>query len=114
MGGPSSNPKYYLQIDSEQVPWGKGEKYSEQEGEIEPETVRLQAVGANLLVTACLLHNEPTSYSSLARLILTTVVVEAKASLNRATLVRGGRRETWWSTHGQVEVAVTRNGGPNQ
>ena len=30
------------------------------------------------------MHNEPTSYSSLARLILTTVVVEAKASLNRA------------------------------
>ena len=35
-------------------------------------------------MTACLLHNEPTSYSSLARLILITEVVEAKASLNRA------------------------------
>ena len=35
-------------------------------------------------MTACLLHNEPTSYSSLARLILITVVAEAKASLNRA------------------------------
>jgi hypothetical protein len=51
--------------------------------------VRLQAVGANLLVTACLLHNEPTSYSSLARLILTTEVVEAKASLNRAIKSEG-------------------------
>ncbi len=40
-------------------------------------------------MTACLLHNEPTSYSSLARLILITVVVEAKASLNRATQLRG-------------------------
>ncbi len=51
--------------------------------------MRLQAVGANLLVTACLLHNEPTSYSSLARLILITVVVEAKASLNRAIKSEG-------------------------
>ena len=32
--------------DSEQVPWGKGEKYSWQEGEIVPETVCLQTVGA--------------------------------------------------------------------
>ena len=35
-------------------------------------------------VTACLLHNEPTSYSSLARLILNTGEAEAKASLKRA------------------------------
>ena len=35
------------------------------------------------------MHNEPTSYSSLARLILITVVVEAKASLNRATQSEG-------------------------
>ena len=32
--------------DSEQVPWGKGEKYPEQGSEIVPETIRLQAVGA--------------------------------------------------------------------
>ena len=30
--------------------------------ETEPETIRLQAVGACMHVTACLLHNEPTSY----------------------------------------------------
>ena len=40
-------------------------------------------------MTACLLHNEPTSYSSLARLILITGVVEAKASLNRALKSEG-------------------------
>ena len=51
--------------------------------------MRLQAVGACLHVTACLLHNEPTSYSSLARLILITVVVGAKASLNRAPKSEG-------------------------
>ena len=35
-------------------------------------------------MTACLLHNEPTSYSSLARLNPLTGEAEAKASLNRA------------------------------
>ena len=29
-------------IDSEQVPWGKGEKQSGEDGEIEPETICLQ------------------------------------------------------------------------
>jgi hypothetical protein len=35
-------------------------------------------------VTACLLHNEPTSYSSLARLRNLSSAAGAKASLNRA------------------------------
>ena len=65
---PSGKAKYSCETDSELVPWGKGEKYSEQESEIEPETIRLQAVGAIFMVTACLLHNDPTSYSSLARI----------------------------------------------
>ena len=66
--GPSGKAKYSRETDSELVPWGKGEKYPEQGSEIEPETIRLQAVGAIFMVTACLLHNEPTSYSCLARL----------------------------------------------
>jgi hypothetical protein len=37
----------------------------------------------------------------------------AKASLNRATGVRGIRPEAERSSHGQVEGAVTRTGGPN-
>ena len=45
LAGPSAKAKYSWETDSEPVPWGKGEKYSEQEGEIEPETMRLQAVG---------------------------------------------------------------------
>ena len=45
LGGPSPKAKYYLTTDSEQVPWGKGEKYSGEESEIVPETVCLQAVG---------------------------------------------------------------------
>ena len=43
---PSGKAKYSWETDSEPVLWRKGEKYSEQEGEREPETVRLQAVGA--------------------------------------------------------------------
>ena len=36
--------------------------------EIVPETVSLQVVGAPSGVTACFLHHEPASYSSVARL----------------------------------------------
>ena len=50
-GGPPSNPKYYLQIDSEQVPWGKGEKYPSEGSEIEPETISLQSFGALCIYT---------------------------------------------------------------
>ena len=48
MGGPSSKAKYYLLTDSEQVPWGKGEKNPVEGSEIEPETVCIQAVEADL------------------------------------------------------------------
>ena len=47
---PSGKAKYYWETDSEQVPWGKGEKYPEQGSEIVPETVRLQPVGADLRI----------------------------------------------------------------
>jgi len=46
LGRPLSKTKYYLTTDSEQVPWGKGEKNSDEESEIDPETVYLQAVEA--------------------------------------------------------------------
>ena len=53
--------------------------------------MRLQPVGAlggrvigSCGVTACLSHNEPTSYASLARLSPSGVLAAAKASLNRA------------------------------
>ena len=48
--GPSGKAKYSWETDSEPVPWGKGEKYFEQKSEKEPETVRLQAVGASFMV----------------------------------------------------------------
>jgi hypothetical protein len=61
MGGPSSKPKYYRKTDSERVPRGKGEKYPEQGDEIDPEIIRLQAVGAPQGVTAYLLYNGSAS-----------------------------------------------------
>ena len=48
MGGPPSKPKYSLPTDSEQVPWGKGEKHPDEGSETVPETECLQAVGASL------------------------------------------------------------------
>ena len=65
-------------------------------------------------VTACLLHNEPTSYSSPARLRARRLEAEAKASLKRASIVGGGRRETLRSTLGQDEGEVELTGGPNR
>ena len=47
---PSGKAKYSWETDSVQVPWGKGEKYFEQKSEIEPETVRLQAVGGKFCI----------------------------------------------------------------
>ena len=38
-------------IDSEQVPWGKGEKQAGEAVEIEPETIRLQGTDAWVLRT---------------------------------------------------------------
>ena len=48
MGGPSSKAKYSWLTDSEPVLWRKGEKNPCEGSEIEPETVYVQAVGANL------------------------------------------------------------------
>ena len=44
--GPSRKAKYSRETDSEPVLWRKGEKNLEQRSEIDPETIRLQAVGA--------------------------------------------------------------------
>ena len=44
--GPSGKAKYSRETDSAQVPGGKGEKNLVQRSETDPETVRLQAVGA--------------------------------------------------------------------
>ena len=46
MGGPPSKPKYSCMTDSEQVPWGKGEKHPDEGSETVPETGCLQTVGA--------------------------------------------------------------------
>src|SRR5215212_4377518 len=77
LGGPSSKAKYSSVTDSEIV----------------PETVNLQAVEAlcrfpreSECATACLLHNEPASYSQGQGEAICRAV--AKASLNRANISR--------------------------
>ena len=49
LAGPPAKPKYDLVTDSEQVPWGKGEKNPDKGSEIDTETKCLQAVRAYLL-----------------------------------------------------------------
>ena len=49
---PSGKAKYSLVTDSEQVPWGKGEKNPLEGSEIVPETICLQTVGAILVMLA--------------------------------------------------------------
>ncbi len=61
LGGPPSKPKYILLIDSEQVPWGKGEIDPVIGSETDPETECLQAVEAPKGVTVYLLHNGSAS-----------------------------------------------------
>ena len=51
LGRPLSNPKYYYQTDSEQVPGGKGEKNGGDPSEIEPETICLQSFRARFFMT---------------------------------------------------------------
>ena len=48
IGGQPSKAKYSLLTDSEPVPWGKGEKHPDEGSETDPETGRLQTVGASL------------------------------------------------------------------
>jgi len=53
LAGPSAKAKYDWETDSEQVPWGKGEKNFEQKSEKDPEPVRLQAVGVPIKRDDC-------------------------------------------------------------
>jgi len=61
-GEPPSKPKYVFKTNSEQVPWGKGEKNPKKGSEKEPETKNFQSVEAFFKkVTAYLLHNGSAS-----------------------------------------------------
>jgi hypothetical protein len=64
--GPSRKAKYYLMTDSELSMVTERWEEPLLGEETEPETIRLQAVGAlcpfRKCVTACLLHNDPASY----------------------------------------------------
>ena len=66
------------------------------------------------MVTACLLHNEPTSYSSPARLRAIKARSRSESESEQGDKVGGGRRETLRSTHDQDEGEVELTGGPHQ
>ena len=91
MGGPSSKPKYSLVTDSEQVPWGKGEKHPDEGSETVPETERLQAVEASPIYwaerrrTFCIMGQRLSLTSKLKPL----GVGAGKPSLNRANKLVG-------------------------
>jgi len=61
MVGPSSKAKYSQLTDSEPVAWVKGEKNYDEGSEIEPETLCLQAVGADLFCDGVPLYNGSTT-----------------------------------------------------
>ena len=46
IGEPPSKPKYVFKTNSEQVPWGKGEKNPKKGSEKEPETKNFQSIEA--------------------------------------------------------------------
>ena len=86
LGGPPSKAKYSSLTDSELVPRGKGEKNPGEGSEIEPETVRLQAVkalwpqGKVRSRTFCIMGLRVTVGGK----VKPSGGAEAKASLNRA------------------------------
>ena len=90
---PSGKAKYSRETDSELVLRRKGEKYPEQGGEKNLKSYAYKRSESPCGMTACLLHNEPTSYSSLARLIPLGKQPKRKRVLT-GRIVSGGRRET--------------------
>jgi hypothetical protein len=72
-------------------------------------------MGNHARLTACLLHYDPASYSSDARLSCSAAEPQRKRVLSR------GRMSIWGydpkpgrSTHEQGEAEVTLSGGPNR
>jgi len=80
-GEPPSKPKYVFKTNSEQVPWGKGEKNPKKGSEKDPETRNFQSVGAlsqKSRRTFCIMGQRVNEESKLKR----RRGGEAKASMN--------------------------------
>ena len=61
LGGPPSKPKYSSMTDSEQVPWGKGEKYPNEGSEIDLKLYAYKQSKEVNPLTAYLLYNGSAS-----------------------------------------------------
>ena len=84
-GGPPSKAKYVIATDSEEVPWGKGEKDPWMGSEIESETINLQAVRAGVYTGDGVPFVEWTSeLLYVARLKYSSTGAVGKPSLNWA------------------------------
>jgi hypothetical protein len=57
MGGSPSKPKYSYTTDSEQVPWGKGEKNPDKGSEIDLKQIAYKQLEGLWALTAYLLYN---------------------------------------------------------
>ena len=111
-GGPSSKPKYYSVTDREEVLWRKGEKHP---GRGVKENLKPCVYKHRKFI-----NERSGTFCRMVRRVNVTGEVkflrngaEAKASLNRASLVSGIRPETEWPSHEQAEVEVKLHGGPN-
>ena len=62
LAAPSAKAKYSWETDSELVPWGKGEKNRKKRSEKTLKPYAYKRSEALCVLTACLLHNDPTSY----------------------------------------------------
>ena len=111
-GGPSSKPKYYLMTDREQVPWGKGEKNrgSGVKENLKPYVYKHTKHVKVRCGTFCRMVRRVIVWSEVKGL---RSGAAGKPSVN-STKVLCNRPETGWPIHGQVEVAVKGNGGPNR
>jgi hypothetical protein len=93
--------------DSEQVPWGKGEKYLFIRDEIESEIEYLSVIIPQFNLwycTFCIMGQQECIYSKLNALVVGLV----KARNNRFRIVICILPEVEWSSHDQVELLVNR------
>ena len=80
--------------------------------EIDPETVCLQGVGADLFRDGVLFVERSSELIFVARLSQVTEPQWKRAWIGR--LVLRIRPETGWPNHEQAEASVTGSGGPNR
>ena len=111
-GRPLSKPKYYLMTDSGAVLWRKGEKNPGRgvKKNLKPYVYKHTKHVKVRCGTFCRMVRRVIVWSKVKGL---RSGAGGKPSV-KSTKVLCNRPETGWPIHGQVEVAVKGNGGPNR